>query len=804
MIKIYIKLALRNILRHKNLSLINIFGLAVGIATCLIIMLYVYNELSYDRYNEKADRIVRVVFRGFVGGGEIKEANVMPPVAEALKRDYPEVLESTRLLTAGTPFVTYGNKSFKEDVMAHVDSNFFEVFSIPFLQGDPKKALTEPNTMVISSAVAKKYFGNENPIGKVLNLKSWKMMYKITGVFDKIPVNSHFHFDLLASMADIPDSKTQKWMISSFFTYLVLPEGYDYKKLEAKLPEVADKYMGPQIQEAFGMSYSQFRKKGNKVGLSLQPLTDIHLRSDLNGDIEPGGDIRYVYIFGAVAIFMLLIACINFVNLSTAGAAKRAMEVGVRKVLGSAKTELIKQFLTESILLSIIALILSLAIAYAGLAVFNDIVGTNIDPRIIPVAWLLPGLLLFGLMIGALAGAYPAFVLSSFKPVSALKGKFTSGKGGVSFRSALVVFQFFISISLILGTLVIYKQLSYIQNKKLGYNKDQVIAIHSTWLLGDKEELFRDQLLQLPGIKNVSTSAFWPAGNGNLNNYTVYPDSKVGQYVRTSIYRIDHRYLNTMGMELAAGRNFSADFSADSLGVIINETAAKAFGWGTKAVDHMLTGHSDNEGTEIKYRVIGVVKDFHFDSLHEPIAPMMMVPGKLSGGMIVKAGTQDMAGLLAAIKRKWTADDPFAYSFMDERFSRVYRDEQTTGSILAIFAGLTIFVACLGLFGLATFTVQQRTKEIGVRKVLGASVANIVRLLSGDFIKLVLIAMLIALPAASYFMYTWLQDFAYRIDIGWWMFALAGFSAIAVAFVTVSFQTVKAAVMNPVESLRRE
>jgi putative ABC transport system permease protein len=767
-------------------------------------MLYVYNELSYDRFNEKADRTVRVIFRGFVGGGEIKEANVMPPVAETLKKDYPEVLESTRLLTAGTPYIIYGNKAFREDKMAHVDSNFFDVFSIPFLQGDPKTALTEPNTMVISRAVAEKYFGKEDPIGKVLNLKSWKMMYKVTGVFDKIPANSHFHFDLLASMADIPDSKTQKWMISSFFTYLVLPEDYDYKKLEAKLPQVSEKYMGPQVREAFGMSYSQFKEKGNKIGLYLQPLTDIHLRSDLNGDIEPGGDIRYVYIFAAIAVFMLLIAGINFVNLSTAGASKRAMEVGVRKVLGSMKVQLIKQFLVESTLLSLVALALSFAFAYGGLLVFNDFVETDIDPRVIPLAWFLPGLLLFGLLVGALAGVYPAFYLSSFKPVSVLKGKFTSGKGSISFRSALVVFQFFISISLILGTIIIYKQLSYIQNKKLGYNKDQVIAIHSTWLLGDKEASFADQLAQLPGVKHVSTSSFWPAGNSNLNNYTVYPDNKVGQYVQTPIYKIDNNYLSTMGIELAAGRNFSKDFGNDSLSVIINETAAKAFGWGDNALGHTLTGHTDNKGTEITYRIIGVVKDFHYKSLHEPISPMMMFSGKLSGGMTIKAGTEDIAGLLASMKKLWAADDPFTYSFMDERFKRAYNNEQTTASILGIFAGLTIFVACLGLFGLTTFTVQQRTKEIGVRKVLGASVTAIATLLSKDFIKLVLIALVLASPVAWYVASNWLQDFAYRIDISWWMFVLAGITAVIIALVTVSFQAIKAALINPVKSLRSE
>lgn len=811
MFRNYLTIALRNLWRNKAFSAINISGLAIGIATCLIIMLFVQNELSYDRYNEKADRMVRVVFRGLVQGQKMNEAMVMPPTAQTLKADYPEVLEATRLRPYGSPRVTYGDKTFREGTFAYVDSNFFQVFTLPFLHGDKKTALVQPNTVVVTRAMADKYFGKEDPIGKVLNFKDWNTTYKITGVIDQVPANSHFHFDLFASMASLPEAKVPSWMTSEFHTYLVLPKGYDYKQLEAKLPQVVEKYMGPQLQQAMGMSLAQFRQKGNDIGLFLQPLTDIHLRSDLTLDLEPGGDIRYVYIFGAIALFMLLIACINFMNLSTAGASKRAKEVGIRKVLGSVKVELVKQFLLESILLTTFALLLAITFVKIVLPVFNNLAGKKLSLQLTANPWLLPGLLLFGLLVGVMAGSYPAFFLSSFKPVAVLKGwgapgKFIStGRKSIGLRSGLVVFQFFVSVTLMVGTTVVYRQLRYIQNKELGYNKDQVLVLQETYWLGKNEEAFRRQLLQDPRVVNVSTSGYLPAGPTNNNNFFVYAEDNASQ-VKTLRYDVDYQYIPTLGMQLVAGRNFSKDFATDAAGVILNETAAKAFGWGNNALGHTIT-NANNQGEKVTYRIIGVVKDFHFKSLHERISPLVMVLGNNSGTVIVKVKTQDIADLLKRMKKQWgdfTADVPFSYSFLDDRFNDTYQSEQKIGRILALFAGLTIFVACLGLFGLATFTAEQRTKEIGIRKVLGATVTNIVGLLSKDFLKLVLIANLIAWPLAWWVMNQWLQDFAYRIEIDWWVFALAGVSALLIALFTVSFQAIKAAVANPVKSLRME
>ncbi|MBB6005311.1 ABC transporter permease [Arcicella rosea] len=806
MIQNYLKIAIRNLLRNKVFSAINIVGLALGIATCLVIMLFVYDELSYDRFNEKTDRIFRVVFKASINDGKINEANVMPPTAQVLKNDYPEVLAATRLRTSGSPEIIYQNKKFKEHDFASVDANFFDVFTLPLLKGDAKTALREPNTAVITQDFAKKYFGDENPIGKVLFIKSWNENYKVTGLIDKVPHNSHFHFDIFGSMAGVKDAQAASWMTSGYFTYLVLPEDFDYKVLEAKLPQVIKKYMGPQIQTAMGMSLSQFLQKGNQLGLFLQPLTSIHFDEGFTGTLEPSGNIQYVYIFGAIAVFMLLIACINFMNLSTAGASKRAKEVGVRKVLGSIKQDLISQFLFESILLSVVALLLSLMLVQLSLPVFNDLAEKDLQLDFLKNPLLLIAFLVFGLLVGVLAGSYPAFFLSSFNPVEVLKGKFKLAGKSISLRSGLVVFQFFISIALIIGTTVVYQQIKFIQSKDLGYAKDQLLIMRNTWSLGKNEEVFRQQILQDPRVLSVTSAGYLPAGPSDSNNSMGYPDSDESQVMRTLEYKIDEQYIPTMGMKVIAGRNFSKDFATDSTAMIINETAAKAFGWGKNAVGHTITRLKNNDGLKVTYSIIGVVKDFHFKSLHENITPLLMVSEK-TYGLTIKVKGKDVEGLLASLKNQWqkfNVEEPFSYSFMDELFEKTYQSEQKISVILSIFSGLTIFVACLGLFGLATFTAEQRTKEIGVRKVLGASVSQIVTLLSKEFLKLVLIACGFAFPIGYWLMNKWLQDFAYRIEISAWIFVLAGILALFIALLTISYQAIKAALANPVTSLRTE
>jgi putative ABC transport system permease protein len=805
MIKNYFKIAWRNLVKHKAFSLINILGLSIGISVCFIIMLFVKDELSYDKFNEKADRIVRVQFKASINGGKINEATVMPPTAQTLKNDYPEVEEATRLRNYGTPKVIYLDKTYNEGTFAYVDDNFFNVFTLPFLKGDAKTALLQPNTVVITAELAKKYFGDKEPVGETLTFKSYgNALYKVTGVIENIPANSHFHFDMFGSMESLPEAKSSTWMESNFFTYLVLQKGYDYKKLEAKLPDMVEKYMGPQILQAMGMSLAQFRTKGNNLGFALQTLKSIHLNSNNSFELEPGGDEKYVYIFGAIAIFMLAIACINFVNLSTAGASKRAKEVGVRKVMGSDKFTLIKQFLAESVLLTFIALLISFVLLQLMLPVFNNLSGKSLGLgfNIKPIAYLL----LLGVFVGIIAGMYPAFFLSSFKPIVVLKGKLSAGNKSLGLRRGLVVFQFFVSVSLITGSIVVYRQMKFIQNKKLGYDKEQLLVLPNSYALGNNEKIFKEQLLKDSRVVNVTASAYKPAGPTNSNNSLVYPDGNENLVRRVLRYDVDEQYIPTLGMQMAAGRNFSKKMTTDSLAVIINETAAKSFGWGNNAPGHSITWLNDNEGGKLNYQVIGVVKDFHFKSLHEAITPLLMTL-QPQMGLIIKVKPADIAGLLSTMQQQWTkltAEEPFTYSFMDELYNQTYLTEQKSGRILNIFAVLTILVACLGLFGLATFTAEQRTKEIGIRKVLGASVTQVTNMLSKEFLKLVLAGCIIAFPLAYWVMSKWLQDFAYRITISWWIFFIAGFIAMLIALVTVSFQAIKAALMNPVKSLKSE
>ncbi len=801
MFKNYFKTAWRNIRKNKLFSAINILGLSIGIATCFIIMLYVQDELSYDRFNVKAERTYRVAFKANMNGGKILEGNVMPPVAAALKNDYPEVEEATRLNLNGDTKITYNNKTFKESKLVIVDSNFFSVFTLPFIQGDAKTALMEPHTIVLTKDMVHKYFNTEDPIGKLLKIDN--ELFKVTGVIDNIPANCHFHFDFFVSLSNLPYARDPSWLSSGMFTYIVLKKGYDYKKLEAKFPNMVEKYMGPQIQQQMGLSLAQFRTKGNELGFILQPLTSIHLYSDTNFELEPGGNASYVYIFGGIAIFMLIVACINFINLSTASASKRAKEVGVRKVAGSGKLQLISQFLSESMLITLFALIIALALVQVALPAFNTISGKQLSFDVKPIL----AFIALGLLVGIIAGIYPAFYLSSFKPIAVLKGKLTGNNKSFGLRSSLVVFQFFISVGLIISTIVVYQQMKFIQNKKLGYDKEQILTLPNSYVLGKNEQVYKQQMLKDPRIVNATASYYKPAGPTNNNNAMAYPEGHDDQAMKTVEYHIDEQYIPTLGMQMAAGRNFSPAFATDSLGMIINESAEKAFGWGTmNAIGKTVIRVNSDKGTNVPFHVVGVVKDFNFKSLHEPITPLLMTL-EPEGGLIFKIKTTDVSGLLSTMKKQWNAfntDEPFTYSFMDDLFNKTYSAEQKTGTILNIFSVLIIFVACLGLFGLATYTAEQRTKEIGIRKVLGASVTQVTQMLSKEFLKLVLIASLIAFPAAWWAMNKWLQSFAYRINISWWVFVVAGVSALLIALITVSFQAIKAAIANPVKSLRTE
>ena len=802
MLKNYLKTAWRNLIKNKTFSLINIAGLSIGMAVSFVILMYVQDELSYDKFNKNADKIARIIFQADINGGKINESVVMPPVAQTMKKDFPEVEDATRLRRYGTPKITYKDKTFKDDQFAFVDPNFLNIFTLPMIEGDAKTALVQPHTIVITRTTAKKFFGNENALGKILSFNDNTETYTVTGVIENIPSNSHFHFEIFGSMTGLQAATSDTWLGSNYYTYLLLKPGTDYKKMEAKFPAMIAKYMGPQIQQEMGLSLEQFRTKGNSLGFKLQPLTSIHLHSNTNNEIEPGGNASYVYIFGVIAIFMLLIACVNFINLSTAGATKRAKEVGVRKVAGSGRFQLIKQFLFESVLITLFALIIAFVLINFVLPVFSNISGKQLNFGVKPVI----SFIVLSLLVGVTAGIYPAFYLSSFKPIAVLKGKLTANKS-FGLRSTLVVFQFFISVALIIGTIVVYQQMKYIENKNLGYNKEQVLTIPDSYVLGKNEQVYKQEMLKDPRIVNATLSFYKPAGPSNYNNALAYPQGDESHLLNAVEYHVDEQYIPTMGMQMASGRNFSKDFTTDSFALIINESAARALGWkDMSAIGKIIIRQNSDRGKDVPFHVIGVVKDFNFKSLHETISPLLMNL-QPEGGLIFKIKTTDVPGLLATMKKKWdtyNTGEPFTYSFMDDLFNKTYAAEQKTGTILNIFSVLIIFVACLGLFGLVTYTAEQRTKEIGIRKVLGASVSQVTKMLSKEFLKLVLLASLIAFPVAWWAMNKWLQSFAYRINISWWVFIVAGFTALLIALVTVSFQAIKAAIANPVKSLRTE
>ena len=808
MIKNYIKTAFRSLRKNKGFTAINVLGLALGLATCLLIVFYVVDELSYDRYNVNASRIYRVNEDLKLGDNKVQYAVCMAPLAQTLKNDFPDVENTARLKNIGGMHVTKGTESILEYNALFADPSVFDVFTLPVIYGDKKTALTEPNSVVITEDMAKKYFGRLNVVGENLIIDgNLQKPIKVTAVIKNIPEQSHFHADFLVSMASNPDSKSIEWLRSDYNTYVLMRKGADYKKLEAQFPQFLRKYSGGQIQQELNMSYDTFEKNGSFFRLNMMPLTDIHLHSSLTGELGVNGSVQYVYIFSAIAIFILLIACVNFMNLSTARSANRAKEVGVRKVLGSARKYLIFQFLAESTMVTFIAVIIALVFAMLILPAFNHFADKSITVNFHTLTWLVPSALIAIMVIGFLSGLYPAFFLSAFNPMQVLKGKISTGFKGGALRGFLVVFQFSISIFLIVGTLVINNQLHYIQNRDLGYNRNQVLIIQHAFELGDHAKIFKQEIKQLPGVSNATLSGYLPTtsnrGTGIFYKEAV-ADPKKSLYPQ--IWSVDEDYIGTLAMKIKSGRNFSAQMPSDSNAIVINETAAKFLGFSDPANKIVYRSSGGPNPTYKPYTIIGMVKDFNFSSLHDNISPVVMQLNTDNGSLSIKVSTANMPALLSQIQDKWKGFTPahFQYTFMDQDFDAMYRSEQRIGTIFIAFTTLAIVIACLGLFGLAAYAAEQRTKEIGIRKVLGASIANIAGMLSKDFIKLICISIVISTPFAWYFMQKWLQDFAYRINIEWWVFAIAGAAALLIAFITISFQSVKAAVANPVKSLRSE
>jgi putative ABC transport system permease protein len=809
MIKNYFKIAWRNLMKYKLISSINLFGLTVGLTSCLLIAIYILNELSYDKHHEKGDRTYRVTrtFKNTEGVVSLNLCTISPPFGYYFPTDFPEIEKMTRLLEIGISTIKYQDKLINENRLFFADENLFDVFSIGISKGNPKTALADPFSVMLTEEVAKKYFGDEDPINKMIRIDN-QFNYKVTGVYKAFPTNSHIHPSVLVSFATLKDTAVfgeerlrRSWGNNSFLTYLVLPKNYDPQRMLAQFPAFIDRRMAGE--EYKGSQPSKL------TSLGLQKITDIHLRSHTDSESEPNGNITQVYIFAIIAFLILLIACFNYMNLSTARAALRAKEIGIRKVAGASKKEIIAQFLSESIIITLIASILATGLCWLSLPLLSQLSGQMLSSTALLNRSILIPLLFTPFVVGTISGLYPAIFMSSFQPVQTIKGLFKVDGGGISFRKILVVSQFSVSIILIIATIVVFQQLSFVQKKSLGYDKNHIAVVPFTNAITDKYEAFRNELMANTNFKNATRSSRIPTGRllDASDAYIVRGDSMQPTKTDIKVVVVDYDFIPTYEMAMAAGRNFSRDYSTDTSSYVLNETATTVLGWKTPA---------DAIGKDFRYGnrrgyIVGVVKDSHFESMHQTIQPMVLemlppIQGNYNNISIKLSGNNTAASLahLETTWRKFLPEIPYQYSFLDENFDALYKSELRQGNIFTIFACIAIFIASLGLFGLSAFAITQRVKEIGVRKVLGANVGNIVTLLSKDFLKLVLIAAMIAFPIAWFVMHNWLKDFAYRINIQWWVFIVAGVIALLIALLTVSFQAIKAAAANPVKSLRTE
>jgi putative ABC transport system permease protein len=799
MIRNYFKISWRNLVKNRTFALLNIGALGISLAACLTIYFWIKHEQSYDTSGANAERVFRVALKLELENQPVKEfASTAPPLLPALVKDFPQIEAGVRL-TPDNPLIKVNSERFFTSRFFYADSTFFEVFGYPLLRGDPHTVLQQVNAAVITESIAKKYFGHKSPLGQIITLND-TVPVTITGVAKDLPPTNHFSFDIVVSMQlqekQLGPDVMKAWWFDSFYTYILLKNAGDAPGLDKKIAGIIDKYNAKQNKE-FGLKGTQF----------LQPLKCIHLHSDLRGELNPGGSYKSLQILGWIAAFLLLVACINYINLTTATSFKRAKEIGVKKVAGASFSQLMIQFLTESILIVFIATGAALVITILCLPLFNKLAGTEVDlnPNISTV--FVSGLLLFSLLLGIGAGFFPAFYLSHIKPLITIRKAFI--KPGVSFslRKALVVFQFSITIVLIIATIIALQQLHYMQTRDLGFTKDQVVTIPlRNQAESTAKELLKKEFTGVPGITEATSSSSTP-GNG-LANITVVPEGVPKNQTQTmGTLIVDFDFFKTYDLKTVAGRSFSKEYGTDSSNFILNEAAVKDLGWGNA---ERAIGKNFNWGGDKDGKIIGVVKDYHFTSLQQKVQPMVMhiLPDWFWYGTIsVKVPARRTKETIQSLKAGWDKvlpGHPFDYTFLDENFNRQYKAEQQLGNLSAIFSVLIVIISCMGLLGLTIVAVSQRTKEIGVRKALGASVSHVATLVSKDFVKLVLIAVIIASPIAWWLMSLWLKDFAYRTNIKWWVFGVAGLLAIIIALITVSFQAIKAAIANPVKSLRTE
>lgn len=814
MLKNYIKIAFRNLIKSRVYTFINVIGLSVGIAGFLMIAMHVEDELSYDKFHEKSDRVYKFVLERLYPDHVTRYAFTPHSFSEVLVRDFPEVTNATRIFGGGgnnPVFVRYVNeageeKVFEETQLIAADSTFFDLFSFQLLKGDAEQVLKKPQSVVITESTAIKYFGDENPINKTLNTDFGE--FTVTGVAQDVPENSHLVFDFVTSLTSLPFFQNKNFTSFSTHIYLELKPGADPDALEAKFEQMVNTYAAPEIENNLNTSYQQYLAAGNGYNYSLIPLEDIHLHPvEYQGEFRAGGDINDIYIFVSIAVLILVIACINFMNLATARSTERGKEVGIRKTLGSPRSQLIGQFLTESVILSLFATFIALGLVYLALPYFNSLAEKTLE---LELRSLSVGLIfIFGMLVGLLAGIYPAFVLSGFNPVTVMKGKMQTGRNSAWLRNGLVVFQFAVSIFLIAGTLIVRDQMNFIKNKDLGYNEEGILVIERAGQLDNQQQAFMDELRKLPSVEAVGGSGALP-----VNQFfgIQFMPSGASEVLTVNAMQMDDHYLNTMAMEIIEGRGFSESFN-DSLALVINERTASLLGLSPEeAIGYHLT-HTIPADTPVvrDFEVIGVVKDFHYMTLKDRISPFILMSNENGLPVLplisvrVKAGKVSEA--VASVEDQWAdfaPEEPFKYQFLDQELNDLYRAEANSGKVFAVFSLLAIVIACVGLFSLASYMAGLRTKEIGVRKVLGASVVTVVVLLSKDFTKLILISLVIAVPLSWYFMSEWLEGFAYRTSIGAGSFIVAGLSALLIAWLTVSYQSIKAAIVNPVKSLRSE
>lgn len=804
MLRNYLKIAFRNLRNNKIYSTINILGLSLGIAASVLIVVFVGDELSYDKFHPQTENLYRVDFTGKLNGNEFNMAMTGAPIGPALAEEVPEVESTLRVGQWESVPMQHEELTFTEETVLVVEKNFFDFFSFQLLQGDPATVLDGPNKIVITEDNARKYFGDENPIGKVLLRGSDKTASEITGVISNPPSNSHLTYDMVISGDSWEYLKNENWSSNNLYTYFRTYPEVDMSNVQASLDGFIEKYFGPEIEQYLGFSMDELRAQGNNVGYGFMPVKDIHLYSELSEEPTTPGNIQYLYIFGAISIFIILIACINFMNLATAKSANRAKEVGVRKTIGASRIPLIGQFLTESMIYSFLSGIVALVLILIALQPFNALSGKSLSWVVFLDPVLLSGFFAFLFFIGLLAGSYPAFYLTSFSPSEVLKGKVRKGAKRSAFRNGLVVFQFFVSISLIISSLVVYKQLTYMQEVNLGFDKENVINLLHTRALGNNAEAFKQELLANTGFIAASYANNLPP---EIDWTSVYRAVDTEQDYLFTINWVDHDHLDAMGYEMSEGRFFSKDFLSDSSAIVVNESAFKQIGWTELDGTQKISGYFNDENEERE--VIGVIKDFNYDNLKLKIEPLIMgIAPENYQEMAIRLNPGDFSDRIELIETLWEKyanGAAFEYSFVDSNFDSLYRSEKNMGNIILVFTVLAISIACLGLFGLATFTTEQRAKEISIRKALGATMSNLVILLSRDFTLLVLVAFLLAGPLAYYIMDSyWLQNFAFKTSIGWVLIAGSGFISILIAWLTVSYQSFKTAASNPVDYLKSE